>query len=250
MPAQLNQNRYLSGRFKRTFDLAVGVVLLPLAIPVILLMAVAIRIESKGNPFFVQQRIGLGGDSFSMLKMRTLFSDKFGIREWSHELTLEDDRITRVGRFLRRTKLDELPQLVHVISGKMSLVGPRPDIPEQVVLYSQQQRERLNAKPGLTGIAQVSGNTFLSWPIRIELDRWYIKNANVSLDLKIVFQTLVAIWRGEAKAFDKLGAIASTETASNESQQQSDFWQTSDPSDAPASTDSQTAETNTLVPSE
>ncbi|MCL4127325.1 UNVERIFIED_CONTAM: hypothetical protein GTU68_015910 [Idotea baltica] len=185
--------------------------MLPIAAPVILMMAVAIRLESKGNPFFVQQRIGLGAKSFPMLKMRTLFSDKFGIREWHHELTLDDDRITKVGRFLRRTKLDELPQLLHVLSGKMSLVGPRPDIPEQVALYSPRQRERLNAKPGLTGIAQVSGNTFLSWPVRIELDRWYIKNASFILDLKIVFQTMVAIARGETKAFDGLGAISSTE---------------------------------------
>ena len=191
--------------------------------------------------------------------MRTLFSDKFGIREWDHELTLDDDRITKVGRFLRRTKLDELPQLLHVISGKMSMVGPRPDIPEQVVLYSQQQRERLNAKPGLTGIAQVSGNTFLSWPVRIELDRWYIKNATASVDLKIVFQTLIAIWRGESKAFDELGALTSTTIASNESQQQSDFWQTSDAhaspdaqalSDAQASPVAQASETQPLVSSE
>ena len=234
----------------------VGIVLLPIAAPIVLMMALAIRIESKGNPFFVQQRIGRDGDSFSMLKMRTLFSDKFGIREWDHELTLDDDRITKVGRFLRRTKLDELPQLLHVISGKMSVVGPRPDIPEQVVLYSQQQRERLIAKPGLTGIAQVSGNTFLSWPIRIELDRWYIENASVSLDLRIVFQTLVAIWRGESKAFDELGAIASTTVALNEPQQKSEFWQTSDPSDAQpstdtqVSTDTQASETQALVPTE
>ena len=239
MSVQLNHNLYLSGFIKRTLDLLCGVVLLPIATPIILLMALAIRIESKGNPFFVQQRIGLGGNPFSMLKMRTLFSDKFGIREWSHELTLDDDRITKVGRFLRRTKLDELPQLLHVLTGKMSFVGPRPDIPEQVVLYSQQQRERLMAKPGLTGIAQISGNTFLSWPVRIQLDRWYIKNATVGLDLKIAFQTLVAIWRGESKAFDELGAIASTEE-----NYESEFHQPSD------RFDSQPAEPQSLAPVE
>jgi len=230
---QLNHNCYLPGFIKRTLDLAIGIVLLPIASPVILLMALAIRIESKGNPFFVQQRVGLSGKSFSMLKMRTLYSDKFGLRERGNELTLNDARITKVGRFLRRTKLDELPQFLHVLSGKMSLVGPRPDIPEQVVLYSQQQRERLNAKPGLTGIAQVSGNTFLSWPIRIELDRWYIKNASVSLDLKIVFQTLVAIWRGESKAFDELGAIASTGAISSKEENfENEFHQSNDPVDS------------------
>ena len=203
--------------------------LLPVAIPIILLMALAIRLESTGNPFFVQTRIGMGGCPFSMWKMRSLFSDKFEILAWDEELTLEDDRITKVGRFVRRTKLDELPQLFHVVSGKMSLIGPRPDIPEQVAQYSREQRERLDAKPGVTGIAQVSGNTFLSWPTRIELDRWYLKNASLGLDLRILWQTLAAVWRGESKAFDDLGAIATTQPPTEEfSDSFSDFADDSD----------------------
>jgi lipopolysaccharide/colanic/teichoic acid biosynthesis glycosyltransferase len=203
--------RYLLGLVKRSFDLVGAILLIPVAVPIILLMALAIRLESIGNPFFVQTRIGIGGKPFSMWKMRSLFSDKFEILAWDEELTLEDDRITKVGRFLRRTKLDELPQLFHVISGKMTLVGPRPDIPEQVAQYSHQQRERLIAKPGMTGIAQISGNTFLSWPTRIELDRWYLKNASLGLDLRILWQTLAAVWRGETKAFDDLGALTTTQ---------------------------------------
>jgi lipopolysaccharide/colanic/teichoic acid biosynthesis glycosyltransferase len=201
----------------------VAVLLVPAASPIILLMAVAIRIESSGNPFFVQTRTGRDGKPFSMWKMRSLFSDKFKILEWDEELQLNSFRITKVGRFLRRTKLDELPQLFHVISGKMSLVGPRPDIPEQVDQYSLQQHERLATKPGMTGIAQISGNTFLSWPVRIELDRWYIQHASLSLDLRILLRTVASIWRGESRTFDEFGALAAIENKAAIENEQVDF---------------------------
>lgn len=195
---------------KRSLDLLIALPLLVLAGPVIVLMAVAIRCESPGNPFFVQIRVGRGGQLFSMWKMRSLFADKFVILAWEQELDSRDSRITRVGRFIRRTKLDELPQLWHVVSGRMSLVGPRPDIPEQAAQYSTDQRQRLLAKPGMTGVVQISGNTCRSWPIRIELDRWYVREASLRLDLQVLAWTMLAIWTGESQPTDPLGAAAET----------------------------------------
>ena len=173
-------------------------------------MAVAIRLESRGNPFFAQIRVGRNGKAFRLWKMRTLYADKFVILDRDAELKSDSDRITRVGRWLRRTKLDEIPQLLNVLVGHMSLIGPRPDIPQQVATYRETQRERLLVRPGLTGIAQVSGNTEHSWDKRIEMDRWYISNASPLLDAKILWWTIGAIFSGEDGNADPSGAVAAT----------------------------------------
>lgn len=188
---------------KRTFDLAVAILLGAFSLPLIALMALCIRLESPGNPFFVQTRVGRHGKTFRMIKMRTLYSDRFGL-DLTRELSLHDARITPVGRWLRRSKIDELPQLINVIVGHMSLIGPRPDIPEQVITYTPSQKKRLLLRPGMTGAAQICGNTALGWAQRIQIDRWYIQHWSWRLDVKIMGITLWAIWAGETQAANRL----------------------------------------------
>lgn len=185
---------------KRIFDLLMGLICLVVFSPVIIIIAILIMLDSPGNPFFKQVRAGRNGKYFNILKFRTLFIHHFGI--FLEEEHVNPNRITRVGKFLRRSKLDELPQLVNIIFGDMSFVGPRPDIIEQVNNYTSLQRKRLLVKPGLTGISQISGNTMLSWPHRIWLDNWYIQNKTWLLDTQIIFLTIVSIFRGETPTSD------------------------------------------------
>jgi lipopolysaccharide/colanic/teichoic acid biosynthesis glycosyltransferase len=180
---------------KRLMDLVIGLPCLLFFTPVIVIIALLVRIGSPGNPFFVQTRIGRNARPFPIFKIRTLYIEHFGIVPGEEEP--QDYRITKIGKFLRRSKLDELPQLVNVVFGHMSLVGPRPDIPSQVAMYTKEQEERLLLKPGLTGITQISGNTALSWTDRIELDIFYIKNWSLLLDLKILGLTAASIIKGE-----------------------------------------------------
>jgi len=180
---------------KRLIDLLIAIPCLLLFTPLILLIAFLVRLDSPGNPFFMQTRTGRNRKPFSIFKIRTLYIQHFGIFPGEDEP--DNYRITKIGKFLRRSKLDELPQLLNVVLGSMSLVGPRPDIPEQVAMYTPQQSERLLVKPGLTGVTQISGNIFLSWPDRIRLDVWYIRNRSLLLDIKIIALTLVAVFKGE-----------------------------------------------------
>jgi lipopolysaccharide/colanic/teichoic acid biosynthesis glycosyltransferase len=182
--------------------LAAAVALLLLS-PVILVVAAWIRIADGPGILFVQDRAGLGGVPFRMLKFRTMvhdsvalsaqlgISDPFGLVE-------NDPRITRCGRFLRRTSLDELPQLVNVVRGQMLLVGPRPDVLPQVANYSAEDARRLEVKPGITGWAQVNGRDDIDWPQRFALDRWYVDHRSVALDLRILWRTVATLHREEA----------------------------------------------------
>jgi lipopolysaccharide/colanic/teichoic acid biosynthesis glycosyltransferase len=188
---------------KRIVDVVLSLAGLGLTSPLIAMMVVLVRLDSRGNPFFVRERVGKDGCIFRLYKMRTFKREYFGVVP-DEEIGTEDARLTRVGRLLRRTKLDELPQLWNVVLGDMSLVGPRPDIPIQVEKYTPRQRKRLAVKPGLTGVAQISGNTFLSWPDRIELDLWYIRHGSLWLDLRILFLTPWAILAGERQRRDPL----------------------------------------------
>jgi lipopolysaccharide/colanic/teichoic acid biosynthesis glycosyltransferase len=155
----------------------------------------AIRLESPGHPIYRQRRVGRHGRPFDLLKLRTMVTGA----EWiGAGLAVEegDDRITRVGALLRRFSLDELPQLVNVLRGEMSLVGPRPTVQVQVDQYSERQRGRLAVKPGITGWAQINGRTSLPWSERIELDLWYVEHRSLRLDLRIVAQTLRLVLTG------------------------------------------------------
>jgi lipopolysaccharide/colanic/teichoic acid biosynthesis glycosyltransferase len=149
---------------------------------------VAIRLESPGSPIYRQRRVGMNGDEFDVLKLRTMVT---GAEHIGAGMAIDegDTRITRVGGFLRRTSLDEIPNLVNVLMGEMTIIGPRPTIPVQVSQYTERQWGRLAVKPGLTGWAQVNGRAALPWPERIELDLWYIENRTWRLDLRILVRT-------------------------------------------------------------
>ena len=172
----------------RVLDLLLGSVLLVLTSPLLLAAVVAIRLESRGPAFYRQRRVGQHGEPFELWKLRTMVP---GAEEMGAGIyVLEGDpRITRVGRLLRRVSLDELPNLINVIRGDMSIVGPRPTIQEQVDRYTERQRRRLEVKPGITGWAQVNGRLTLPWPERIELDVWYVEHRTPWLDLRILLKT-------------------------------------------------------------
>jgi lipopolysaccharide/colanic/teichoic acid biosynthesis glycosyltransferase len=173
---------------RRAFDVLVAGTVLLLTSPVTALAVIAIRLESKGHPIYRQRRIGQDGRAFDVLKLRTMVS---GAERMGAGLAVDDgdSRITRVGALLRRTSIDELPNLVNVLKGEMSIIGPRPTVPVQVAQYTERQRGRLALKPGITGWAQVNGRASLPWPERIELDLWYVEHATLALDLKILWLT-------------------------------------------------------------
>lgn len=174
---------------KRVFDVTASIPLLILfAVPLGLAMA-AIRLEGGGATLFRQQRVGLYGRTFRIWKLRTMTETRIAPQA-PDRLTHDDPRITRVGRVLRGLGIDELPQLVNVLSGEMSLVGPRPTLAYQVAAYDDFQRRRLEVKPGITSMAVVSGRNALPWVHRIELDIWYIDHWSLGLDLRILLRTL------------------------------------------------------------
>ncbi len=185
---------------KRIFDIIVGFVLLMIAIPIILIAAIAIRVETKGSPFFVQTRLGLGGKPFKIFKLRGMFIDartRFAsYYDYSNHRDLEfcfhhedDPRVTRAGRFIRRTSIDELPNLWNVVLGDMSLVGPRPEIPEVLTLYGPYREAYLSVKPGVSCLSKCTGRDRLTKKETIEFDLDYIQRRGFWLDLKILWQT-------------------------------------------------------------
>ncbi|MCX7847875.1 MAG: sugar transferase [bacterium] len=185
---------------KRVFDVMVAGAGLVLLSPVMGLIALWIKADSRGPIFFRQVRAGRGGKPFTIYKFRTMVE---GAEKGGYYTAAEDPRITRVGRFLRATSLDELPQLWNILKGEMSVVGPRPTLLYQVEQYNERQRKRLEMRPGVTGWAQVNGRNALSWPERIELDVWYVEHWSLWLDLKILMKTLVVWLRGEGVYAEK-----------------------------------------------
>ena len=181
---------------KRAMDVVIAGAGLLLGGPVLVAAMAAIRLESPGHPIYRQRRIGRGGEPFDLYKLRTMVhgAEHLGAGMAVNE---GDSRITRVGAFLRRASLDELPNLVNVLRGDMSIVGPRPTIPVQVEQYTERQRGRLAVKPGITGWAQVNGRASLPWADRIELDLWYVEHQSLRLDLRILARTAAILVRGE-----------------------------------------------------
>jgi lipopolysaccharide/colanic/teichoic acid biosynthesis glycosyltransferase len=179
----------------RALDLALASLGLLVSSPVLLVAAIAIKLDSRGPVFYRQQRVGLDGGVFEMWKLRTMAHGAPLGGIWD-PLTKDDPRVTRVGAWLRRTSLDELPNLFNVLRGEMSIVGPRPTIAEQVAEYTPDQRRRLEVKPGLTGWAQVNGRASLPWEERIELDVWYVDNRSPRLDARIIGRTVVLLVTG------------------------------------------------------
>jgi lipopolysaccharide/colanic/teichoic acid biosynthesis glycosyltransferase len=181
---------------RRAFDIAVAATALVLASPLLALAVVAIRLESRGGAIYRQRRVGLDGHEFDVLKLRTMVD---GAEHIGAGLAVNagDARITRVGKVLRRTSLDELPNLVNVLRGEMAIVGPRPTLPKQVAQYTERERGRLAIRPGITGWAQVNGRTSLPWAQRIELDLWYIEHRTWRLDLQILWRSARQVVVGE-----------------------------------------------------
>jgi lipopolysaccharide/colanic/teichoic acid biosynthesis glycosyltransferase len=185
-------------RVKSVLDwLVAGASLLALG-PIMAASALAVALEDGRPVFFKQQRVGRYGKIFNVLKFRSLSINDIPVADLG-QVGLEHGMVTRVGRLIRRFKIDELPQLLSVLSLEMSLVGPRPTVPEQVETYDDFQRRRLEMKPGLTGWAQVNGNTSLSWEERILLDVWYIDHWSLGLDLRVLAKTVEVIVRGERR---------------------------------------------------
>jgi lipopolysaccharide/colanic/teichoic acid biosynthesis glycosyltransferase len=180
---------------RRALDIMVSATALAVASPIIALAALAIRLETPGPIVFRQRRSGLHGREFDVLKLRTMV-DGAEHKGAGLRVNENDSRITRVGAFLRRTSLDELPNLVNVLRGDMSLIGPRPTLPVQVAQYTERQRGRLAIKPGITGWAQVNGRASLPWSERIELDLYYIEHRSLSLDVQILRRTVAMVLGG------------------------------------------------------
>lgn len=177
---------------KRLLDVLVAACGLVLLLPVIVVIAILIKLDSRGPVIFAQERAGLWGRRFRMLKFRTMVEDASRVGSGLY-VAQDDPRITRVGKILRRLSLDELPQLVHILSGEMSFVGPRPALPYHVEHYTERQARRLLMRPGLTGWSQVNGRNLLSWPERLEKDTWYVDYFSLLLDARILFRT-PAVW--------------------------------------------------------
>jgi exopolysaccharide biosynthesis polyprenyl glycosylphosphotransferase len=191
--------------FKRVLDVAISSILLVMSAPVIVLAALAIKLSSGGTVIFKQERIGLNGRTFTLYKFRTMLEDAHARRDEVNHLNemtgpvfkaKEDPRVTSIGRFLRKFSLDELPQLWNVLKGDMSLVGPRPPIPEEVRSYHRWHRRRLSMKPGLTCLWQISGRNNIDFDRWMQMDLQYIDNWSPSLDMKILLRTIPAVLSG------------------------------------------------------
>jgi lipopolysaccharide/colanic/teichoic acid biosynthesis glycosyltransferase len=180
---------------RRGIDIVVSALALVVGAPVLALAVLAIRLESRGPAIYRQRRVGLHGAPFDVLKLRTMVDGAEHIGA-GLAVNANDSRITRVGAFLRRTSLDELPNLLNVLRGEMSLIGPRPTLPAQVDQYTARQRGRLTVKPGISGWAQVNGRASLPWSERIELDLYYVEHRSLALDLKILLRTPALILGG------------------------------------------------------
>ena len=179
----------------RAADLAIAAVGLVVVSPLLLAVGIAIRLESPGPVFYRQRRVGRDGRIFELYKLRTMRrgADPVGV---GTAVTADDPRVTRVGRFLRRYSLDELPNLINVLRGEMRIVGPRATLPAQVELYTPRQLRRLDLRPGVTGWAQIHGRTGIPWEERIELDVWYVEHRSLWVDLRILAKTPAALLGG------------------------------------------------------
>ncbi|MGZ4345527.1 MAG: sugar transferase [Solirubrobacteraceae bacterium] len=180
---------------RRSLDLVIAGVVSALTAPLVALLALAVRLESPGHPLYTQTRVRKDGELIEIYKLRTMVH---GAEFTGAGLAIQegDDRITRIGKFLRRYSLDELPNLWNVLRGEMSIIGPRPTLQVQVDQYTERERGRLAVKPGITGWAQVNGRASLPWPERIELDLWYVEHRTLALDLEILARTVRMVVTG------------------------------------------------------
>lgn len=171
---------------KPTVDFFVAGFILILALPILLLLMLLLSLANNGKPLFFQLRPGKDGKIFKLIKFKTM-NDK---RDANGKLLSDAARLTKIGKFVRKTSLDELPQLINILQGDMSLIGPRPLLVEYLPLYNNVQKQRHKVKPGITGYAQVNGRNAISWEQKFEYDVWYVENISLSLDVKIFFFTI------------------------------------------------------------
>ncbi|MBR5539195.1 MAG: sugar transferase [Clostridia bacterium] len=193
---------------KRAFDIcaSLAAIVLLTVIPVLIIVPILIKLDSKGPAVFTQDRVGKDGKIFKIYKFRTMRIPEDSLDENGNMLEPKQ-RITKLGRFLRKTSIDELMQLFNVLNGTMSVVGPRPTLPYQVENYTAEQRRRLEMRPGITGLAQVSGRNNLSWTEKIVFDITYVDSFSLWLDIKILFKTVVTVFKKEGIEFVKNDSI-------------------------------------------
>ncbi|HRP31144.1 MAG TPA: sugar transferase [Agriterribacter sp.] len=179
--------------FKRVIDFSIATIVFIIASPVFLIIVLLLFVVNKGKPFFFQNRPGKGEQIFKVIKFKTMTDEK----DSDGKLLPDFKRMTRVGRFVRKTSLDEIPQLLNVIKGDMSLIGPRPLLVNYLPLYNAMQKRRHEIRPGITGWAQVNGRNAISWEKKFELDVWYVDHCSFLLDMEIVGLTLLKVFKSE-----------------------------------------------------
>ena len=180
---------------KRILDILISLIALILLSPVLLITAIAVKLDSKGSAIFRQTRLGLHGKEFTLLKFRSMVvnAEHTGSGVYSDD---HDSRLTKIGRILRKTSIDELPQLINILKGDMSLIGPRPPLtyhPWPIEQYTQEQLHMFDVRPGITGWAQVNGRKTVEWNERIKMNNWYVDHCSFPLDIKIFFKTIANI---------------------------------------------------------
>ena len=184
--------------FKRLIDFLLSLLGLIFISPIFVLVTIMLFIANNGYPFFFQPRPGKKESVFKVIKFKTM-NDKKGS---DGELLSDADRLTKAGEFVRKTSLDEIPQLINVLKGDMSLIGPRPLLVEYLPLYSSEQKQRHNIRPGITGWAQVNGRNAISWEQKFIFDVWYVQNMSLILDVKIIFMTIFKVFKSEGISSD------------------------------------------------
>lgn len=178
--------------FKRLIDFILALIALIIIWPILLLVIIWLHFANKGaGVFFTQDRPGKGGKIFKVIKFKTMTDEK----DESGNLLPDNERITKIGSFVRSTSIDELPQLINVLKGDMALIGPRPLLPQYLSLYNDEQKRRHDVRPGITGWAQVNGRNTISWAEKFKLDVWYVDHVSLILDIKIIFKTVMNVLR-------------------------------------------------------
>lgn len=185
---------------KRFFDFLISLLIILFLVPLFIVLYILVKMDSKGDFFFFQERLGKNGRIFKVFKIRTM-TDK--VRVADREILKGDAEVTRMGTILRRLKIDELPQVINIFKGDMSFVGPRPCLPNQITEFNEDGRSRVLVTPGLTGLAQTNGNIYLTWEERWKYDRYYVENLSFFLDIKIMFKTVLIVLLGEQKFLKK-----------------------------------------------
>ena len=179
--------------FKRLLDFSVSVIIIIFLIPLFLIVSLVLSIDLNCNPFFIQFRPGKNGKIFKIIKFKTM-KDIFCV---NGNMLPDKERLTKIGSFIRTSSIDELPQFINVIKGDMSIIGPRPLMPEYLPLYNKRQSKRHDVLPGITGWAQVNGRNDITWKEKFEMDVWYVENISFFLDLKIVYLSILKIFKQE-----------------------------------------------------